>query len=113
VGRPPIGTRPLTNAEHQARYRAKHGRGADPGSATRQARWRDRRADELTAEVKVAQVARAAAVLDPLFVQAAAILEGRGETDLVGRLRSSWPHMAVPVREQMARGRGFRFWLRD
>jgi hypothetical protein len=111
MGRPLIGTRPLTNAEHQARYRARHG--SDPGNAARQQRWRDRRVAEVSAEVKVDRAAQAAAVVDPQFVQAAAILTERGEVDLVGRLQASWPHMAVAVRQEMAAGRGFRFWLRD
>jgi hypothetical protein len=113
MGRPLIGTRPLTNAEHQARYRAKHGRKLRPGNAARQARWRARRADELTVEVKVAQVAREAAPLDPLYVQAVAALQEQGKPELVEQLRSAWPYMAVPVRQEMAAGRGFRFWLGD
>jgi hypothetical protein len=103
----------MTAAERLRRHRALRGRAPEPSHADRQRRWRSRRADELTVEVKVAQVAQEAAVVDPLFIQAAAILEGRGEPDLIERLRSSWPYMAAPVRQEMAAGRGFRFWLRD
>jgi hypothetical protein len=114
VGRPSIGTQAMTAAGRQRRHRAAHGpRKPDPTNAARQQRWRDRRADEVVAEVKVARAAQAAAALDPLFIQAAAILEGRGETDLVARLRTTWAYMTEPVRREMAAGRGFRFWLRD
>jgi hypothetical protein len=113
MGRPPIGTRPMTAAERQQRHRAVHRRKPDPSNAVRQRRWRDRRAAEGVAEVKVAQAAQAAAVVDPLFIQAVAILESRGELDLIERLRAAWMYMAAPVRLEMAAGRGFRFWLRD
>jgi hypothetical protein len=77
VGRPPIGTRAMTNAEHQARHRARHGEWADPGNAARQQRWRERQADKRAAE----QAAREATPEppDPLLPQAVAILE-RGAT---------------------------------
>jgi hypothetical protein len=113
VGRPLIGTRPLTNAEHQARYRAKHGRKLRPGNAARQRRWRDRRADEVTVEVRAARVAEEEAVVDPLYIKAVAILEERGETDLIWRLKTGWAYMALAVRQQLATGKGYRFWLKD
>jgi hypothetical protein len=101
----------MTNAEHQARYRAKHGKEADPTNAARQRRWRERRAGKQMAKRAAPEVTPEAP--DPLLTQAVAILEGRGETDLIGRLRASWPYMNVAVRQQMAAGKGFRFWLRD
>jgi hypothetical protein len=101
----------MTNAEHQARYRARHG--IDPTNAARQRRWRNRRVAEVVAEVTAARTAQAAAVLDPLFLAAVAVLECRGETELVGRLQRAWPFMDVPVRQQLAAGKGFRFWLQD
>jgi hypothetical protein len=115
MGRPPIGTQPMTPAERQRRHRATHRRkrGPDPTGALRQARWRNRRADEVTAEVRVAQAAQEAAAVDPIFIQAVAMLEERGEPELVPKLMASWPYMSPPVRQAMALGQGFRFWLKD
>jgi hypothetical protein len=107
----------MTAAERQSRYRATHGRRPEPGNAARQRRWRARRAAEVVAEatavVTAMRMAEVSTIADPLFLQAAAVLMERGELDLVGRLQASWPHMTAPVREEMAAGRGFRFWLRD
>jgi hypothetical protein len=98
----------MTNAEHQARYRAKHGRGADPGNAARQQRWRDRQKAKQGAREAAEAAARPP---DPLFIEAAAHLES--EPDLLRRLHAYWPLLAPPVRRQMAAGKGFRFWLRE
>jgi hypothetical protein len=121
VGRPLISDRPMTNAERQSRHRARHGRGPDPTNAQRQARWRARRHAKLAEGVaRVVERSRAlskpepdALASDPLFVQAQAILESRGEADLIRRLRASWPHMDTPVRQELAEGRGLKFWLQD
>jgi hypothetical protein len=117
MGRPAIGTAPMTAAQRQRRHRAAHPHKPDPGAAGRQRRFRDRRATmaraETAAELMAAKVAMAAVVADPLYVQAAAILEDRGDTELVGKLMASWPYMATAVREQLAMGKGARFWLKD
>jgi hypothetical protein len=108
MGRPPIFDKPMTHAEHQRRYREGH---ADLTNATRQARLRAKK--KAAARIERTAVEADALASDPQFASAQAILEAQGETDLLRRLRASWPHMAPPVREQMAAGRGFRFWLRE
>jgi hypothetical protein len=121
VGRPTIFDRPMTNAEHQRRHRERHGRGPDPTNAGRQARWRARQRTKLAEGVArvVERFARPSTpepdpqVSDPLFARAQAILESRGEVDLIHRLRAAWPYMEQPVKQSLAEGRGFRFWLRD
>jgi hypothetical protein len=115
MGRPPIGTRAMTPAERLRRHRAVHGRGADPTNAERQRRWYARqKAKRATEEVaRVPGRATEAAAPDPLLAQAVALLEHQGEADLIRRLHANWPHMAMPLRQQMAAGKGFRFWLRE
>jgi hypothetical protein len=110
MGRPPIRTEAMTNAEHQARHRAKHGRAPDPTNAARQHRLRERRAGK--------QMAKQAVRLEPqppdlLLAQAETILEGRGEGDQIPKLRANWPYIHMAARQQMAAGSGFRHWLRD
>ena len=112
MGRPPIGTRAMTNAEHQARHRARHGKWADPGNAARQQRWRERQADKRAAE----QAAREASPEppDPLLPQAVAILEERGDTELLRRLPLHWPHMDAATRRLLVEGKAsFRVYLRE
>ena len=110
MGRPPIGPQAMTSAERLRRHRGKRGRGPDPTNAVRQQRWRDRQATKQAA----AEVARATELEpDPLFEAAVAILEERGEVDLLRKLRTNWPYVDPAARQQMAAGSGFRFWLRD
>jgi hypothetical protein len=112
MGRPPIRAQAMTNAEHQARYRAKHGRAPDPTGAARQKRLRDRRAGMPTAQRAALEVTPEAP--DLLLAQAEAIAENRGEGDLIPTLRANWPYIHTQARELMAAGKvGFRRWLRD
>jgi hypothetical protein len=101
----------MTGAERLRRHRALHGREADPTNAARQQRWRD-------GQVAKRATQEAARVPEPerpdlLLAQAVAILEERGEVDLLRKLRANWPYVEPAARQQMAGGSGFKFWLRD
>jgi hypothetical protein len=101
----------MTGAERLRRHRALRGRKPDPNNAAYQQRWRNRQAAKRAAQ-KAARALEPAAP-DLLLVRAVAILEARGEADLLRKLRVNWPYIEPAARQQMAGGSGFKFWLRD
>jgi hypothetical protein len=102
----------MTGAERKRRYRARHGKAADPTNAARQQRWRDRQTAKQAAQ-ETARAVESEPAPDVLLAQAVAILEERGEVDLLHKLRANWPYVEPAARQQMAAGSGFKFWLRD
>jgi hypothetical protein len=51
---------------------------------------------------------------DPLLPQAVAILEERGDTELLRRLPLHWPHMDAATRRLLVEGKAsFRVYLRE
>jgi len=122
MGRPPIDLDKgrKTNAEYQARHRARHGRGPDRTNAARQARFRTKHRGAVVAveagTIVPQPVARVMSPAEPLLASAVAVLEREGETDMVRRLRANWPYLTAAQRTHLANApssKQFRFWLRE